>query len=161
MAKGKQTGKAGSTIALNKRARHEYHLEERFEAGLALQGWEVKSLRAGKANITEAHVIIKRGEAFLLGAHFIPLSSASTHVHPDPTRTRKLLLHDYELKGLIGATEQKGYTIVPTALYWKRGRAKVEIALAKGKKKHDKRRDEKEKDWNRQKQRILKDQKVS
>lgn len=161
MAKGKKPGKAGSTIALNKRARHEYHLEERFEAGLALQGWEVKSLRAGKANIAEAHVIIKRGEAFLLGAHFIPLSSASTHVNPDPTRTRKLLLHDYELKGLIGATEQKGYTIVPTALYWKRGRAKVEIALAKGKKKHDKRRDEKEKDWNRQKQRILKDQKVS
>lgn len=161
MAKDKKPGKAGSTIALNKRARHEYHLEERFEAGLALQGWEVKSLRAGKANIAEAHVIIKRGEAFLLGAHFIPLSSASTHVNPDPTRTRKLLLHDYELKGLIGATEQKGYTIVPTALYWKRGRAKVEIALAKGKKKHDKRRDEKEKDWNRQKQRILKDQKVS
>lgn len=161
MAKGKKPGKAGSTIALNKRARHEYHLEERFEAGLALQGWEVKSLRAGKANIAEAHVIIKRGEAFLLGAHFIPLPSASTHVNPDPTRTRKLLLHDYELKGLIGATEQKGYTIVPTALYWKKGRAKLEIALAKGKKKHDKRRDEKEKDWNRQKQRILKDQKVS
>ncbi len=162
MSKGKAAKKnPGSTIALNKRARHEYHLEERFEAGLALQGWEVKSLRAGKANIAEAHVIIKHGEAFLLGAHFIPLSSASTHVNPDPTRTRKLLLHDYELKGLIGATEQKGYTIVPTALYWKRGRAKVEIALAKGKKKHDKRRDEKEKDWNRQKQRILKDQKVS
>lgn len=161
MTKGKKPAQAGSTIALNKRARHEYHLEERFEAGLALQGWEVKSLRAGKANIAEAHVIIKRGEAFLLGAHFIPLPSASTHVNPDPTRTRKLLLHDYELKGLIGATEQKGYTIVPIALYWKRGRAKVEIALAKGKKKHDKRRDEKEKDWNRQKQRILKDQKVS
>jgi SsrA-binding protein len=160
MAKGKKPRQAGSTIALNKRARHEYHLEERFEAGLALQGWEVKSLRAGKANIAEAHVIIKRGEAFLLGAHFIPLASASTHVNPDPTRTRKLLLHDYELEGLIGATEQKGYTIVPTALYWKRGRAKIEIALAKGKKKHDKRRDEKEKDWNRQKQRILKDQKV-
>lgn len=160
MSKGKAAKKPGSTIALNKRARHEYHLEERFEAGLALQGWEVKSLRAGKANIAEAHVIIKQGEAYLLGAHFIPLPSASTHVNPDPTRTRKLLLHDYELKGLIGATEQKGYTMVPTALYWKKGRAKVEIALAKGKKKHDKRRDEKEKDWNRQKQRILKDQKV-
>ncbi len=161
MSKGKAARKPGSTIALNKRARHEYHLEERFEAGLALQGWEVKSLRAGKANIAEAHVIIKQGEAYLLGAHFIPLPSASTHVNPDPTRTRKLLLHDYELKGLIGATEQKGYTMVPTALYWKKGRAKVEIALAKGKKKHDKRRDEKDKDWNRQKQRILKDQKVS
>lgn len=161
MAKGKTTKNTGSTIALNKRARHDYHLEDRFEAGLALQGWEVKSLRAGKANIAEAHVIIKRGEAFLLGAHFIPLTSASTHVNPEPTRTRKLLLHDYELSGLIGATEQKGYTIVPTALYWKRGRAKLEIALAKGKKKHDKRRDEKQKDWNREKQRILKDKKLA
>lgn len=161
MSKGKQAAKRPpSTIALNKRARHEYHLEDRFEAGLALQGWEVKSLRAGKANIAEAHVIIKNGEAFLLGSHFIPLPSASTHVNPDPTRTRKLLLHDYELSGLIGATERKGYTIVPTALYWKKGLAKLEIALAKGKKKHDKRRDEKERDWNREKRRILKERKL-
>lgn len=163
MAKGKATKskQPGSTIALNKRARHEYTLEDRFEAGLVLHGWEVKSLRAGKANIAEAHVIIKQGEAFLLGAHFIPLPSASTHVNPDPTRTRKLLLHDYELNGLIGATEQKGYTIVPTALYWKKGRAKIEIALAKGKKKHDKRRDEKQKDWEREKRRILKEKTLS
>lgn len=145
-----------STIALNKRARHEYHLEDRFEAGLALRGWEVKSLRAGKANIAESYVIIKNGEAFLLGGHFIPLPSASTHVEADPTRTRKLLLHDYELSRLIGATERQGYTVVPTALYWKKGRAKLEIALAKGKKKHDKRADEKERDWNREKRRILK-----
>lgn len=161
MGKGKQSAKRpGSTIALNKRARHEYHLEDRFEAGLALEGWEVKSLRAGKANISEAYVIIKRGEGYLLGAHINPLPSASTHVQPDPTRTRKLLLHDYELNRLIGATERRGYTIVPTALYWKKGLAKLEIALAKGKKKHDKRRDEKERDWQREKRRILKDQKL-
>lgn len=161
MSQGQKAARRpASTIALNKRARHEYHLEERFEAGLALQGWEVKSLRAGKANIAEAHVIIKNGEAFLLGAHINPLPSASTHVNPDPTRTRKLLLHDYELNGLIGATERKGYTIVPTAMYWKKGLAKLEVALAKGKKKHDKRRDEKQRDWDREKRRILKEQKL-
>lgn len=156
MAKPKPQGSAN--IARNKRARFDYHLQDNLEAGLSLEGWEVKSLRAGKANIAEAHVIIKDGEAWLLGSHFIPLSSASTHVRPDPTRTRKLLLHGFELNRLIGATDRKGFTIVPLNLYWKRGRAKLEIALAKGKKKHDKRATEKERSWNREKRRILKQQ---
>ena len=144
-----------STIALNKRARFDYFIEQRFEAGLALQGWEVKSLRAGKAQITESYVVIKSTEAWLLGAHVTPLNTASTHIHPDPTRTRKLLLNRAELDQLIGAVERKGYTLVPLALYWKRGRAKLEIGLAKGKKLHDKRVTEKARDWERQKSRLL------
>ncbi len=144
-----------STIALNKRARHEYFIEERFEAGLALEGWEVKSLRASKAQITESYVVIKNTEAWLLGAHIMPLVTASTHIHPDPTRTRKLLLNRAELDRLIGAVERKGYTLIPLALYWKKGRAKLEIGLAKGKKAHDKRAVEKERDWRRQKERLL------
>ena len=147
---------AGSTIALNKKARHDYFIEERLEAGIALQGWEVKSLREGRVQIADGHVIIKNGEAFLLGALITPLLSASTHVHPDPTRTRKLLLHRHELSKLIGAVERKGYTLVPLALYWKHGLAKLEIGLAKGKQKHDKRATEREREWNRDKQRILK-----
>jgi SsrA-binding protein len=157
MAKGKKdkpTG--GNTIALNKKARHEYHIEQRFEAGLALQGWEVKSLRAGRAQLKEAYVKILRGEAFLIGAHLSPLPAASTHVDPDPTRTRKLLLKRTELNRLIGQTERAGYTLVPTAMYWKHGLAKLEIGLAKGKKLHDKRADAKDRDWQREKERLFK-----
>jgi SsrA-binding protein len=142
-------------IALNKRARHEYFIEENLEAGLALQGWEVKSLRAGKAQITEGYVIVKNGEAWLIGAHVSPLKTTSTHVVADPTRTRKLLLHRRELDRLVGAVERKGYTIVPLKLYWKHGKAKLEIGLAKGKQSHDKRATEKDRDWKRQKQRLL------
>jgi SsrA-binding protein len=152
----KKTDTAGSTIALNKKARHDYHLEERFEAGLALEGWEVKSMRAGRVQLKESYVIVRHGEIYLIGAHISPLPSASTHVQPDPTRTRKLLLHREEISKLIGAVERKGYTLVPVALYWKRGRAKLEIALAKGKKAHDKRATLKERDWKREQERLLK-----
>lgn len=155
MAQPKQNPPVPATIALNKRALHEYFIEDRLEAGLALQGWEVKSLRSGRAQITEAYVLLKGGEAWLIGAHISPLASASTHVHPDPTRTRKLLLHHAELARLIGAVERKGYTLVPLALYWKKGRAKLEIGLAKGKKLHDKRAAEKARDWQRQKERLM------
>jgi len=157
MAKsGKKSAGAGATIALNKKARHEYFIEERYEAGISLEGWEVKSLRAGRINLTEAYVTVRGSEAFLFGATISPLPTASTHIHPDPTRTRKLLLHREELNKLIGLTERKGYTLVPLAMYWKRGRAKLEIGLAKGKKLHDKRSDEKDRDWQREKQRIFK-----
>lgn len=145
----------GSTIALNKKARHDFSIEERFEAGMALEGWEVKSLRAGKTQLVDSYVIIKNGEAWLLGCLITPLLTASTHIHPEQTRTRKLLLHREELNKLIGAVERKGYTLVPLAMYWKRGRAKLEIGLAKGKKEHDKRATEKDRDWQREKQRIL------
>ncbi len=143
-------------IADNRKARHDYHIEEKFEAGLALEGWEVKSLRAGKAQIAESYVTIKRGEAWLLGAHIAPLSTVSTHITADPVRTRKLLLHQKELKKLIGAVQREGYTIIPLNLHWKRGNVKLEIALAKGKKTYDKRQTEKRRDWDRQKQRLLK-----
>lgn len=145
-----------STIARNKKARHEYFVEETFEAGLMLQGWEVKSLRAGRAQLTESYVHIRNGEAWLLGAHISPLTTASTHIHPEPTRTRKLLLHRQQLDRLIGAVERKGYTLVPLNLHWSKGKAKLEIGLAKGKKQHDKRASQKERDWKRQKARILK-----
>ncbi|TBW52521.1 SsrA-binding protein SmpB [Marinobacter halodurans] len=153
----KKPGTGSSTIALNKKAKHEYHIEERFEAGLSLLGWEVKSLRAGKAQLVDAYVLFKDGEAWLLGAHITPLSTASTHVICDPTRTRKLLLHAKEIAKLIGATQQQGHTCIPLALYWKKNRVKCEIALVKGKKQYDKRQTEKERDWNRQKQRILRE----
>jgi SsrA-binding protein len=143
-------------IAENRKARHDFFIESDFEAGLALEGWEVKCLRAGRANLTESYVIVKGGEAWLLGAHFSPLSSASTHVRADPVRTRKLLLHRRELDRLIGSVERKGYTLVPLSLYWQRGRAKLKLGLAKGKKQHDKRAAEKDRDWQRQKARILK-----
>lgn len=146
---------SGNTIALNKRARHDYHLTDKFEAGLALQGWEVKSLREGKVQITDTYVLLKDGEAFLIGGHITPLGTVSTHYVTDPTRTRKLLLHAKELSKLIEATQQKGYTCVCTALYWKKHLVKAEIALAKGKQEHDKRNTEKARDWDRQKQRIL------
>jgi len=151
----KQKDAPNPVIALNKRARHEYFIEENFEAGLALQGWEVKSLRAGKAQITEGYVIIKNGEAWLIGAHVTPLRTASTHVIADPTRTRKLLLHRRELDRLVGAVERKGHTVVPLKLYWKNGKAKLEIGLAKGKQSHDKRASEKDRDWQRDKARLL------
>ncbi len=157
MASKKKSKKAPSaTIALNKKARFDYHIEDRIEAGIALQGWEVKSLREGKVQIGDGYVLLKDGEAFLLGGLITPMLSASSHVETDPRRTRKLLLHKQEIARLIGAVERKGFTIVATAMYWKRGRAKVELGLAKGKKQHDKRATEKARDWEREKGRILK-----
>lgn len=154
MTRDKPT-ESGGTIALNKRARHEYHIDQRFEAGIALEGWEVKSLRAGKGQITEAYAIVKNGEIFLFGAQIQPLLSASTHVVPEARRTRKLLLHRDEIARLIGAVERKGYTLVPTAMYWKNNRVKVELGLARGKQAHDKRETEKARDWQREKQRVM------
>ena len=156
MGKKKSAAKgSSSTIALNKKARHNYFIEDRFEAGIVLQGWEVKSLRAGRVQLTESYVILQNGEAWLFGFHISPLLSASTHITPEPTRSRKLLLHRRELDKLIGAVERKGYTLVATALYWKHGRAKLEIALARGKQSHDKRATEKDQEWTRSKQRLL------
>jgi len=152
----KKAKKPSSTIALNKKARHDYKLEDRFEAGLALEGWEVKSLRAGKVQMVESYILLKNGEAFLFGCLITPLPTASTHIQPDPRRTRKLLLHRHEIDRLIGAVDRKGYSIIPTAMFWSKGRAKLEIALAKGKKEHDRRADIKDRDWKRDKQRILK-----
>ena len=149
-------GNKSSTIALNKKANFDFFIEDRFEAGLALEGWEVKSLREGLVQLKESYVIIQNNEAWLLGAHISPLASASTHIQPDPTRTRKLLLHRRELDRLIGAIDRQGYTIVPTAMYWKKGRVKLEIGLAKGKKQHDKRASIKARDWEREKHRVLK-----
>jgi SsrA-binding protein len=154
-ATGKQQKPPG-TIALNKKARHDFFVEETFEAGIALEGWEVKSLRAGRAQLTEAYVHLRSGEAWLLGAHVTPLNTVSTHIRPDPTRTRKLLLHRAQLDRLVGAVERKGYTLVPLKLYFSQGRAKLEIGLAKGKKQHDKRATRKEQDWQREKARLLK-----
>jgi len=143
-------------IAQNRKARYDYLIEEEFEAGIALEGWEVKSLRAGRAQIKESYVIVREGELYLFGAHFSPLLSASTHVQPDPTRTRKLLLHRREIHRLIGGVERKGYTLVPLRLYWKRGRAKLKFALAKGKKQYDKRATIRQREWDRDKQRLMK-----
>ncbi|MEZ5503347.1 MAG: SsrA-binding protein SmpB [Halioglobus sp.] len=151
----KKPQKPDNVIARNKRARFDYQLMDTFEAGVALSGWEVKSLRMGKADIADSYVLIKDGEAWLLGAHIIPLDTASTHFVTDPTRTRKLLLHKKELARLLEATAQKGLTCVCTQLYWKHHLVKARIALAVGKKSHDKRDTEKERDWNRQKQRIV------
>jgi SsrA-binding protein len=142
-------------IAENRKARFDYFIEERYEAGLALQGWEVKSLRAGRAQLTEGYVYLRDGEAFLIGAHIAPLNTASTHIQTDPVRTRKLLLHYNQLQQLIGATERRGYTLVPLELYWKQGKAKLALGLAKGKKQHDKRAVEKDRDWQRAKARLL------
>lgn len=148
--------RSDSSIALNKKAGFDYFLEEQYEAGLVLEGWEVKSLRAGKVNLTDGHVIIKHGEAFLLGAQINPLQTASTHTTPDPTRTRKLLLNKKELNHLIGSVERQGYTIVPLSLYWKKNNIKIKIALAKGKKEHDKRDSVKNREWQRDRSRIMK-----
>lgn len=154
MAKAKK--KSPANIAQNKRARYDFQIEETFEAGISLQGWEVKSLREGHVQLKESYALLKNNEAFLLGCHITPLLSASTHINPDATRTRKLLLHRSELDKLIGAVERKGYTLVPMSLFWKHGRAKLQLGLGKGKKKHDKRATEKSRDWQRQKERILK-----
>jgi SsrA-binding protein len=145
-----------NVIAVNRKARHEYFIEDSFEAGLALEGWEAKSLRAGRAQLTEAYVVIRNGEAWLVGAHLSPLTSTSTHVSADPTRSRKLLLHRGELDRLVGAVERKGYALVPLDLHWSKGRAKLNVGLARGKKQHDKRTSAKDRDWQRQKERILK-----
>jgi len=145
-----------STITLNKKAKHDYSIEERFEGGLVLEGWEVKSLRAGRIQIRDSYVLLKNGEAWLFGALITPLPTASTHIHPDPQRIRKVLLNRGEINRLIGAVERKGYTAVATAMYWKRGRAKLEIGLAKGKKEHDKRAAERDRDWRREQERLLK-----
>lgn len=156
MAAKKKNQNGDSNIAQNRVATHDYFIEERFEAGLVLQGWEVKSLREGRAQLKESYVVLKNGEAWLLGSHISPLTSASTHIQPDPVRTRKLLLHGSELSRLIGHVERKGYTLVPLSMYWKKGRAKLQIGLAKGKKLHDKRAAEKDKDWQREKLRVMK-----
>ncbi len=148
--------KFDTSIALNKKAGFDYFIEEQYEAGLVLEGWEVKSLRAGKINLSDSHIIIKYGEAFLLGAQIQPLQTASTHSVPDPTRTRKLLLNKKELNQLIGKVERQGYTIVPLSLYWKKNNIKIKIALAKGKKEHDKRETVKDREWQRDKSRIMK-----
>lgn len=154
MAK-KKKAPGGNTICLNKRAKHEYTIEQKFEAGVSLTGWEVKSLRDGRAQLVDSYVVFKNDEAWLVGAHFTPLITASTHVVADPRRDRKLLLHAKEITRLVTAVEAKGHTCVALALYWKNGRVKCEIALVKGKKLHDKRAAEKEKDANREKQRAM------
>ena len=143
------------TIVENRKALHDYFIEERYEAGLALLGWEVKAIRAGRAQLKEAYVMVSGEEIFLIGAHISPLSSASTHVQPDPVRTRKLLLHAEEIRRLIGKVDRAGYTLVPLDLHYVRGRVKINIGLAKGKKQHDKRAAEREKEWKREQQRVL------
>ena len=143
------------SIVENRKAFHDYFIEERFEAGIALEGWEAKSIRAGRANLKEAYVVVKSGELFLIGAHLSPLATASTHIHPDPTRTRRLLLHREEINRLIGKVERAGYTLTPLDLHYSKGRVKLAIGLAKGKKQHDKRAAIKEREWNREQQRLV------
>ncbi len=157
MSKKNNDSSRGGVIAVNKRARFDYHVDERLEAGIALEGWEVKSLRDGRIQFSESYALIKNGEAYLFGAQITPLISASTHVVADKMRNRKLLLHKAELNRLIGAVERKGYTVIPLSLYWKGNRVKVELGLAKGKKEHDKRDTEKERDWQRDKGRIMRE----
>lgn len=158
MSKSKKKKKpGGNTIAQNRKARHDYFIEDRFEAGVALSGWEVKALRAGKGQLTDSYVFFKNGEAWLFGAQIQPLPEACTHYVTEPTRMRKLLLHRREISKLQEAAEQKSYTVVATALYWKKHMVKCEVALAKGKQMHDKRQTEKERDWNVQKQRVIRD----
>lgn len=152
----KKSGNSGGTVALNKRARHDYFLEDKFEAGIALMGWEVKSIRDGRAQIGDGYVNLHQGEAYLEGATITPLLSASTHVVAEPQRRRKLLLHARELGRIFAATSQKGYTCVPTAMYWKGNKIKIEIALGKGKHQHDKRMTKRDQDWQRDKQRLMK-----
>lgn len=155
MATIKKKKSTSNTIAQNKRARHDYLIEDEYEAGIALEGWEVKSLRDSRLQLAESYVMIQKGEAYLFGAHISPLTTASTHISPNPTRSRKLLLHRGELDKLIGAVERKGYTIIPLTMYWAHGLAKLKIGLGKGKKDFDKRASEKDRDWNREKQRLL------
>ena len=153
--KAKDTARGQGTIAQNKRARHDYSIEERFVAGIALQGWEVKALRAGRISLSESYAIVRQGEIFLFGAQITPLISASSHVVADDRRTRKLLLHRREIDRLVGKVERDGYTLIPLALYWKAGKVKLDLALAKGKQAHDKRQAAKERDWQREKQRVM------
>jgi len=143
------------SIVENRKAFHDYFIEERFEAGLSLTGWEVKAIRAGRAHLKEAYVVVKNGELVLIGAHITPLTTASTHVHADPTRTRKLLLHREEINRLVGKVERAGYTLAPLDLHYKNGRVKIEIGLARGKKQHDKRNTIKEREWAREQQRLM------
>jgi len=145
------------SIVDNKKAYHDYFVEERFEAGLSLEGWEVKAIRAGRAQLKEAYVIVKNGEIMLIGAHVTPLSTASTHVHADPVRTRRLLLHRNEINRLIGQVERAGYTMVPLNLHYAKGRIKLDVGLAKGKKQYDKRATIKEREWSREQHRLLRD----
>jgi SsrA-binding protein len=152
---GKDKGSPHKTIALNRSARHDFHLEDRYEAGIALQGWELKSIRAGRMNMGDAYALVKRGEIFLFGSQITPLSQASTHVVADDRRTRKLLMHRHEIDKLVGYVEREGYTLIPTAVYWKGNKVKLELALAKGKQDHDKRQASKDKDWQRDKQRVM------
>ena len=153
----KKTDKsAPAQIAQNRKAWHDYFIEQKFEAGMVLHGWEVKSMRAGRAQLKEAYVVVENGEIFLIGAHVSPLPSASTHINPDPVRKRKLLLHRDEISKLVGSVERKGYTLVPLALYWKKGKAKLEIGLAKGKQAHDKRASIKERESDRELARAIK-----
>ncbi len=154
--KKKKDDKPSPVIAQNRKARHDYFIEEKFEAGLALTGWEVKSLRAGRAQLKEGYVVVENGEAWLVGAHLSPLPQASTHVDTNPVRKRKLLLHRQELNNLVGAVERKGYTLVPLELYWKHGRAKLAIGLARGKQAHDKRQVLRERETEREISRTLK-----
>lgn len=155
MAKPKKKT-SDASIADNRKARFDFHIEDDFEAGLSLEGWEVKALRAGQVSLAESYAFIKNGEAWISGCHITPLQTASTHIKPEPTRVRKLLLHRQEIDRLTGAVERKGYTLVPLALYWNKGRAKLKLGLGKGKKQHDKRADSKERDWKRQQARLLK-----
>jgi SsrA-binding protein len=155
MADKKDKDTHEGTIALNRRARHDFFIDERYEAGLALLGWEVKALRAGRLQLAEGYVVMRGDEAWLFGCHITPLNTASTHVVTDPTRTRKLLMKRREIDHLVGAVERKGFTLVPLSMYWKNGRAKLEIGLARGKKEHDKRASEKDRDWQREKAQTL------
>lgn len=157
MSNAKKGGQGSATIAQNKKARHDYHIDEKFEAGLVLTGWEVKSLRAGKCQLVDSFIQLERGEAWLYGAHITPLKEASTHVIADPTRSRKLLLNRREINKIQGKVQQAGHSCVPLALYWKNNRVKCEIALVRGKKEYDKRETEKARDWNRQKQRVIRE----
>lgn len=152
----KKPKKSSNTIVSNKKARHDYFIEENYEAGVVLEGWEVKSLREGKVQLVDSYVLLKNGEAFLLGSLITPLLSASTHITPDPGRTRKLLLHKDQISKLVGLVDRKGYAVIALSLYWKRGRVKADIGIAKGKKDYDKRAVQKDRDWKRDKQRILK-----
>lgn len=144
------------SIVQNKKAFHDYHIEQRYEAGIVLEGWEVKAIRAGRVQLKEAYVILRNGEVFLIGCHISPLPAASTHVAADPTRTRKLLLRSEEISKLVGSVERAGYTLIPLDLHYRRGRIKLELGLAKGKRQHDKRESEKKREWQREKQRLLK-----
>ena len=152
---GNPAGNTDMSIISNKKAFHDYFVEEQFEAGIVLEGWEIKAIRAGRANIKESYVIVRDGEVFIFGMHITPLAQASTHVKPDPVRTRKLLLHAEEIAKLIGKVERAGYALVPLDLHYSKGRVKVSVGLAKGKKQFDKRESEKERDWEREKARLI------